>query len=746
MEKKGTEVRIVKQEGSPLIDFAVEEIERAIWEIGLKTKVLQPSEAGGLRGEGIVIAAIDGVAWLAKALEERGIETPDLMPDGFAIRVKDGIIAVVGYDQRGAMYGGLDVAETISLEGAIEFVRDKNEKPFLAFRAIDHAVPLKSKYTLPTVQAERFEWAHNLHYWKKYFDMMAKNRYNAIVLITPFDHMIKNEKYPEATSLTDEELQENINLFKSIIKMANDRGIDVYLMKWWDGWNINYSAEFAEAHGFFKPPLPSGERLPIVDSPLTKDYTKEYVRILLETYPEVKGLCCAPGERMPGCHVEVDPMPATRQRPELVMKDVPYDLQWIKDTWVESIKEAAKKTGGVADFLLRAWWNLPEPCQRIVAADYPGKVYVPLKFNGEHPFSSTKPHYYYDEWLSQKPRDYKIVWELTVTSDMKIFRWGDPEFVKEYVNSMGAEFSAGAKMPTAERGKGGPDIEHSNAYGAHVTWNYLFQKHWFADMLWGRLAYNPETSEETWIKYFIKRFGAGGEDAYRALVQASRILPTTTCFHWNYMDGDWVVEFCIGGWNTAEMRGGGVGNYREWWWRDPTKKFHSILEWIFNHTIDEEWLTIREYVNLVAAGKQVPEGKITPIDVADRLEGYSNQALKNIEKAASRVTEGKEEFECLELDVKAVAYLGLYYAEKTRGATELMFFLRKGEDEHQEKAIQHLWKAAKWWSKLCDTASPHYANAIAHGQYPARWENYKGDVERDISVARQLGYNTCPIW
>ncbi len=736
---------ILKQDSSPLVDFAVQEIQTALRERGVSARVLDPSRSSELNGDAIVIGVPQEAPWLRDLLQNRGIDVAELAAESFAVRIRDGFIAVVGGDQRGAMYGGLDVAETMALDG-LEALVEKSEKPFLRVRSVDHGVPLKSKYP-PMALGADYEWARNLHYWKRYFDMMARNRFNAIALIAPFDHMIKNEKYPEATSLTDAELQQNIDLFRAIIKMADDRGIDVLFMKWWDGWNINYSLELAEAHGIFQPPVPLATRLPIWDSALTRDYTKEYVRTLLETYPETKGVVCAPGERIPGFYGREDPTPSTRNRGEYVIADVPYDLQWINETWVAGIQEAAKKTGKLVDFHLRAWWSFPEPHQRIVAAQYPGKMYVPLKFNGEHPYSSPKPHYFHPEWLSQNPRDYEIIWELTVQCDVSSFRWGDPEFVRSCVRNMAGEYAAGGRLPTNERDlrHDGPDQEHAPAYANHVTWSYVFEKHWFANQLWGRLAYNPETPDEIWVKHFKRRFGRGGEHVYRAMVSASKVLPTTTSFHWNYMNGDWQPEFCVGGWNTAEGMGNGIGNFREWMVIDPTKKFHDVVEWIFNHTIDEEWLPIREYVNLVAAGKPVPDGKVTPVAVADMLEGYGTAALTEVDNSASAATTNLSELECVTLDIKAVAYLGLYYAAKTRGATELMFFLRTGDGAHQEKAITHLETAKQWWGKLTDAASPHYPEGVALGQR-TRYQNYRGDVDRDIRVARQLGHQICPNW
>jgi hypothetical protein len=424
-------------------------------------------------------------------------------------------------------------------------------------------------------------------------------------------------------------------------------------------------------------------------------------------------------------------------------KDLWYNAQWIKDTWVDAVKES----GRTVPFMLRAWWTRPEVAQNVIAADYPGPMYIALKFNGEHTYSSPKPHYYNQAWLDQRPKNYELVWELTIQSDVTNFRWGDPQFVRELVRNA-AISGVGLRMPTVERTFGRRrENPHTNLFAHHVTWDFAFQRHWFANKLWGRLSYNPETPDAIWAKHFVKRFGEGGNGAYQALMYSSKVLPTTTCLHWNYMNGDWQPEVCVGGWNTAEhaWMGGGVGNYREWMWREAPKKFHSVTEWIFNHTIEEKWLTIPQYVNRIAAGQEITGDEITPLEVADLLEENADRALEQIEQASPGISKGKEEFECLALDVKAVANLGKYYAEKTRGAVELMSFLRTADQSYQAKSIEHLEKAAHWWNELSLVTSSHYEFGYALGS-KAKWDNYRRDVERDSRIPRQLGHHKCPIW
>jgi len=700
------ELKIVKQEGSPLIDFAVSEIKCALSKIGFTVSIFSFSEIDETGGLSILIGSLSEAPWLKEFLVKHEIEPPDLKPEGFAIRTKKTddytkLIIVIGSDQKGAMYGGLDIAEVISLEGNIDAVMHKEENPFLEMRGVKFNMLLKGyglrgeggKYW----DEESSAWFFNLLYWNKYLDFLARSRYNTLTLWCghPYHYMVKLEKYPEATAFSEKELDSNIQFFRTIMAMAKDRGIDTYVVTW----NIHVSPELAKANN-----IPQDG----YDSLLVKDYMKECVKALLKTYPDLKGVGTCAGERM--------------------TKDLRYNAQWVKDTYIAAIRESDRNVS----LLFRAWYADPEITQEVIASDYPAPVYISQKYNGEHMYSSTTPHDYKEKWITQKPRSYKLFWHLR-NDDLYIFRWGDPQFVRETIKNCKADYSVGY-FQGSEDIVLGLDLQHSEIK------EHLFEKHWFREMLWGRLGYNPAIPEEFWVKMFKKRFGSEvGEDVYRALVSASKIIPTTTCFHWNYMDGDWYPEFCLGGWNTG-------GNYREY--KGEGSKFHSILEWIFNHTLEEKWLTIPDYVNRVVSVGEVSEGEIAPIDVADKLYKYSEETLGlvcNVKKKAASIN---VELECTLLDLEALAYLGHYYAEKTRGATELMFFLRTGDKAHQAKSIEHLSKALEWWDKLMDVTSSHYATShLLHASWMGahtkpedfHWYRHRKDVLRDIEVAKQLG-------
>ena len=166
---------------------------------------------------------------------------------------------MTGGDARGAMYGALDFAEQLELTGKVS---DKEEQPSLAVRALKFNVPLPGTGYLSEEDLANNQWFWSMDYWRKFLDMAARNRYNAITFWSahPYDRMVRVPKYPEATDVPAAELDRNIAFFRQLFQMAADRGLDTYLVTW----NIHVSRAFAAAapRSGGRLRLAAGPRLP----------------------------------------------------------------------------------------------------------------------------------------------------------------------------------------------------------------------------------------------------------------------------------------------------------------------------------------------------------------------------------------------------------------------------------------------------------------------------------------------------
>ncbi len=613
-------------------------------------------------------------------------------PESFSVHRSGNAITIEGGDAKGVTYGALDVAEKLAIAGDLSTIRDEAQSPRLPVRALKFNIPLIGTTYLSEEDLQHNQWFWDLNYWQAFLDMAARNRYNCISFWSahPYDRMVRIAKYPEASSLPAAELDKNIQFFQKLFRMVRERGLDPYLITW----NIHNSPAFAKAHN-----IAEGN----VDSELVRDYQRECIKSLLATYPDLIGLGTTQGERM-------DVIPENHR------------AAWISDVYFRAIRESGRRN---VPFVLRYWGGTPAATEQAAAAYDLGPMYLDIKYNGEHMYSSTRYHVEDAAWLGQ-PHHYKLLWHLR-NDDIYILRWGNPTWVSQLLRNLATTdtvgFTEGSEIDVP-----GIDRIHTSEASNHLNWKYKFEKMWFRFALWGRLGYNPDLPEELWRSYFRLHFGVAGDAMYQATVAAGTIAPTITSYHWNYMNGDWYPEGSIGSWNTAYEQP--RMNYRR------NEMFHRIDTYIFNTTVDSSLEDPLSYVARTMAGGDAPPDAKSPLDVAKELEDAGRAALAAWGIPNPRGSASKE-FICARLDNEAYGHLGLYYAAKLRGAIALGQFLFSGDAVHQTQAVERLREALDEWKALAAVTKSHYMTheVWLFGQF--NWKMYTPDVERDIEIAQQ---------
>ena len=219
---------------------------------------------------------------------------------------------------------------------------------------------------------------------------------------------------------------------------------------------------------------------------MIRDYQKECIRELLREYPELTGMGTCPGENMP--------------------MSAAANAEWIRDVYLDTLA----KTGRKMPFIYRYWGARPkETAAMLVKANYPGEILLDIKFNGEHMYSSTKPHPEEMGWLTQTPRPYKLLWHLRNDCIFQL-RWGDPEFAGKVLDELRRR-RVRPDSSWARRSKSPAPIATTRPQTvAHRDWKYEFEKNWMRFAVWGRMGYDPKLSDDYWIDRFSERFGAAG--------------------------------------------------------------------------------------------------------------------------------------------------------------------------------------------------------------------------------------------
>jgi len=647
----------------------------------------------------------------------------------------------IGGDRIGAMYGGIHIAEIIA-GGSVSKIKDEEKSPYIAKRGLKFNVPLDSRTPSfddrGTSANSNRENVWDIAFWNEYFDVIARQRYNVLSVWNrhPFPSLVKVPGYEDIALngvmdknnefINDWSIDRKIEFWNDVLELAHDRGIEV----WFVVWNIELYATGsnpkAESSGFKGGD--GSEKYGLTrnkNNKATVEYIKKSVVELFKTYPRMAGIGITAGEKMD--HFTDD-----------------EKEQWLWDAYGEAVMEVKRqqpdrKIRFVHRHWLTDWDQIESRCGKL-----PDGFELSLKYAQARLYSSTHP-----SWASKKlntiPTDISTWWNLR-NDDIFIQRWGDPDYVREYILNFPHHTKPCTQSPCltagyvmgSDRYFWGRESMSKHPQSPRQLEN---EKHWYKFLLWGRLGYDPDTPADLFKCLIQYRFSV--KDAtpiYDSWQVASKIIPMINRFHfwpWDYM---WWVEKGIGNHTMGSVAG-----------------FHDINQVILNKTQDVSgYIGIKEYLEqggsqgiakyLDSFGYTTPEEymerdsahTISSIWVADSLETFANKALAGIEGIDDG---GNIEFRETLGDIRSQAYLGLFWAHRIRGAFELELFRRSYTDRHKNLAIPHLERALESYKKYANQLGKSYNKVefAAHGIFD--WDEMVSEVERDIWIALKTNWS-----
>ncbi|HEX5168406.1 MAG TPA: hypothetical protein VFW11_04490, partial [Cyclobacteriaceae bacterium] len=633
-------------------------------------------------------------------------------------------IMITGGDGTGLIYGSFALAEELDMGTSLDKIKPKAEAPALAFRAIKFDLPwdtYRHSYALDLHQ----ETCSDINYWRAFLDMMAENRINVLTIwnLHPYTFMIKPKNFPEASPWTDDEMKKWQHLFGSIFSMAKERGIDTYVMPF----NIFVTPEFAKAHNVAMDNLEHHFFVRGDTSEIVKRYTRECVTQLLQEYPDLTGMGLTLGEGMAGM---------TPQQRE----------DWMKATIIEGMRLANRKsklihripfsstTASLGPTSIEMEQITRRGIEQEAAMDFiDGPVWADLKFNWSHAHSTTKlikvhGGKLYGAYFEPVPADYKITWTAR-NEDFFCLRWGVPDFVRRHIKANTHPYVGGYFIGSETYI---PAKDYFTKDMSGVNWKYAFERQWLFYKIWGRLLYNPETPDEVFRAGFTERYGRKAApllDAYALACTTPLRLASSFDFTWDfslYSEGFLAL-------NTS-------GSTRR-------VEYISVDRQITQPPIDPDYVSVLDYVKANATGQSFDDSRITPPVLASMLERDCNRALEIIKGID---VSGNPSLNQEVADVTVWANLGLYFAEKTKGAVALQTYRVTGGEENKKLAIEHLEKALQFWDVVISITQPLYKEMpLVHfseqdgktwqenDHLRFHWALLRPDVAGDIEIAKK---------
>lgn len=638
--------------------------------------------------------------------------------EAFSISLAGKQVIITGGNDRGMLYGALSVAEDISNGISLQKIKPSAEKPHYGLRAIKFDLPwdtYRHSYALDQHQQTCSDTA----YWKAFLDMMAANRFNALSLwnLHPYVYMIRAKNFPEATPFNETELNKWRKLFTSIFRMAKERSIDTYLIPF----NIFVSPEFAKAHNVALDNLEHHFFVNGDTAEIIKRYTRESVTQVLKEYPDLTGFGLTLGEGMAGM---------TPQQRE----------DWMKETIIAGMRDAGRKTklvhripfssttGSLDITSIETEKLTRKEIEEQGNMDFiEGPVWADLKYNWSHAHSTPKLFKVhggklYDTYFKPVPATYKITWTAR-NEDFFCLRWGVPGFVRDHIAVNSQPYTGGYFIGSETYI---PAKDYFTAISGPVNWKYAFERQWLFYKIWGRLLYNPATPDNVFRNEFIRRYGATAAP----LLEASALAGQTPLRLASSFDFTWDFSLYSEGFLALNPK-------------TKTVEYISVERQINQPPLDTNYISVKDFVKQKGS---FPGNKITPLKLAEILERDCNKALQLVSNISVK---GNNTLMYEIADIKTWANLGLYFAQKTRGAVALEQYRMHAKEESKKAAVQYLERSLSYWDTVVSITRPIYKDMpLVHfteqngnrskenDQLRFHWEKLRAEVAKDIELAK----------
>ncbi|HLK88534.1 MAG TPA: hypothetical protein VKZ18_01495 [Polyangia bacterium] len=643
----------------------------------------------------ITIATIDDEA----VDPVRAAIAPDLDPraESFVIAPIGATTWIVGRDPTGAMYGALEIAERLRLEGAaaVPPASVARGAPTVAFRAANLFWVLPD--TLPDGSepggGKEAWWFLDEGFWRGYLDLLAHARLDVLDVHGMYDvsttafpnallYLARSASFPDV-GVPPADRDRNLAMLNRVIAMAAARGIRVGLM--------TYQAS-SSVDGYDPEALSDAD-------------LQTYVR---EAAADVAAR--APGLAMLGFRTGESGRAAT----------------WYENTFVAGVQAAAP---GMT--ISTRTWQSSKPEILALASSIGPNMVLEAKFNGEHlgpPYAiaggqmATWGSYSYQTYLNP-PRPWTFVFQVRAGGTHQIFRQASYARAQRTMLSLAMSPAiAGFTLEPPHAYTPQEDFYHANAADRFSPW--AFARDDLMYLLWGRLGYDPTAPEDRFRQILARE--AGTDSLWPALQAASDIVPWIVTGRTCGADSrQFEPEMELGG-DVAQWAGvpGGPVSVKSCDGATPFDTFAIAAP--------------AEVAGDLVAGAR--SSKLSPLDVAAQVLAGADLAAT----AADRTADAEPLVRDLAREAVSVADLGRYFGHKLRGATALAVYAGTGAPGWLDAARAETGAADDAWRALAlDTAyiRPFYERLRMQplGYDPFHWSLEVPALAADTTALAEVG-------
>jgi hypothetical protein len=671
------------------------------------------------RGRMIIVAGLaygDGTAsQMLKAGNRIVPKTAEALTVWKTEWLKKPVWVTAGFDEVGLMYGLSDLADRVSWS-------TDSKSPLAEFREITEQ-PAVSERGISMYTMNRNYWESRFYdetFWTRYLDMLAKDRYNSLVIIFGYEnggflapcypYFFDVEGFPDIrmTGLTREQQSRNLTSFNRLIKMAHDRGIRVTA-----GIKDHIYRGGVQAGGIAGKGNIPDQPVPGLVWGVTNDnlfsYTKAALAKFVKMLPGLDGILFFINDE-------------TGLKKEELLGFATDFFKMIKETTPDLNLYLHSK--GLTDPMIRnavdigvnfkispKYWM-----EQLGMPFHPTHINRPDQMNRRHTYSD----------MLSYPQKYKLYWRLWNGGTTRILLWGDPEYARRFAESThlydGTGFDVNEPLATKMEAQPHDAKPFDLLKPQYRYYDYEFERYWHYFQVYGRMGYNPQTSPDVWQKEFELRFGKkAGPVVEKAIHQASWILPRIVASSYPYgsfpTTRGWAEKQCLGDLPEYALAEG-----------SDIQQFASF---------DEEARILIDH-NMTS--------RVLPSMTSKWFQQTSSDINKLIADAEKTIGNNRnKEFNSTITDLKILSGLALYHSRRIPAAVSYRLFERTKDVSALDNAITYERKAIEAWRQIVTAAGDVYADDLMMGVREAKfgglthhqsghWKDELGYLEKGLTV------------
>jgi hypothetical protein len=528
-------------------------------------------------------------------------------------------------------------------------------------------------------------WFYDREMWPRYFDMLARSRFNRFHLAFGIGYDFLRQvtdayflfAYPffidvpgfrvRAGQLSAAERDRNLETLRYISEQAAARGLHFQLGIWMHGyqWENSPQANYV---------------IEGLDAESHSTFCREALAALLRACPDVRGVTLrihgesgvAEGS-YPFWQTVFDGVPRSGRKVELDLHTKGIDQKMI---------DLALATGMPVKVSPKFWaehMGMPYHQAEIRDPERPKEGHRDSGLMAMSAGSRSFTRYGYAD-LFRADRKYDVMWRIW-PGTQRLLPWADPVFAAGYSRAFQFEGSCGVEVmePVSFKGRRGSGIT-----GQRARWDWT--KYADTYRVWGAKLYDP----------------AATVDVAPQLAAASRILPIVT---------------------TAHMPSAANNNYWPEMYTNQSLVEPAKIEYTdtpsphtFGNTspLDPQLFSrINDFGDDLLGGQR--SGKYSPVEVAQWLEDLAGQSGEHAIPAG----------------------IGRFFAAKFRAGVLYRIHERTGDRAALEEAIAQYRKARAAWARMADGARTSYPADITFGELPwlrGHWLDRLPAIDADIAL------------